>query len=330
MNEPYFWRVNDRRARASAPMTRLLLTPIAAAYSLAGKRRLDRASPEDVGIPIVCIGNLTLGGAGKTPVAADIRRRLAVRGVRGATLSRGYRGELEGPLRVDVTRHTAKQVGDEPLMLASAGEAWISKDRAEGARAMKIDGIQVVVMDDGHQNPSLRKTLSLVVIDSSNPFGNGFVFPKGPLREPVRRGLARADAIVLMGDGEAPTELTGFNGPILRARLTPISLTPPGRYIAFAGIGRPERFFDSLRAQEGVELAEAVPYPDHHAFDASDIRYLMQLSRERDARLITTDKDHVRLPVETRRITQRASVEARFEDSAGMDALIARVVVPSS
>ena len=259
MNEPYFWHVRDRRARASAPMTRLLLTPIAAAYSLAGKRRLDRASPEDTGIPVVCIGNLTLGGAGKTPIAADIRRRLAVRGIRAATLSRGYRGELEGPLRVDATLHTARQVGDEPLMLASSGEAWISKDRAKGARAMKADGVRVVVMDDGHQNPSIRKTLSLVVINSSEPFGNGFVFPKGPLREPVKRGLSRADAVVLMGVGEAPPELAEFERPVFRARLTPVSRPPPDRYIAFAGIGRPERFFipsENMRASNSRK-----PYP---------------------------------------------------------------------
>ncbi|MBI1359481.1 MAG: tetraacyldisaccharide 4'-kinase [Alphaproteobacteria bacterium] len=330
MNEPYFWRVRDRKARASAPMTRLLLSPVAAAYAMAGQRRLDRATPEDPGVPVICVGNLTLGGAGKTPVAADIRRRLAARGVRGATLSRGYKGELEGPTRVDPTLHTAKQVGDEPLMLASSGEAWVSKDRPAGARAMKKDGVQVVIMDDGHQNPSLKKALSIIVIDTTDPFGNGFVFPKGPLREPVRRGLTRADAVVLMGEGDAPHELDTFDRPVFRARLTAVSPPPPGRYIAFAGIGRPERFFDSLERYEGVTLSEAVPYPDHHNFTPSDIHYLMQLSRERDARLLTTDKDYVRLPVETRRITQRASVEARFEDGAGLDALLSRAADAAS
>lgn len=328
MNEPYFWRVTDRKSRYSAPMLRLLLTPLAAGYSIAGQRRIARAAPRDAGLPVICIGNLTLGGAGKTPVAAEVRRRLAARGLRAATLSRGYRGEITGPVRVDPTLHTARQVGDEPLMLASGGEAWIAKARPAGVQAMRDAGVDVVVMDDGHQNPSVRKDLSLVVIDAAEPFGNGFVFPKGPLREPVRRGLARADAVVLMGDGEVPAALGSFERPVLRARLEPLAPPPPGRYVAFAGIGKPDRFFDALKGNQGVDLSEAVPYPDHHPFDESDIRYLMKLASERSAKLITTDKDHVRLPVEMRRVAQRASVEARFEDGAGLDALLDRASPP--
>lgn len=326
MNEPYFWRVTDRKSRYSAPMTRLLLTPLALAYSFAGKRRLERGAPQDAGLPVICIGNLTLGGAGKTPVSAEVRRRLAARGLRAATLSRGYRGELQGPLKVDTAVHTVKQAGDEPMMLASSGEAWIAKDRAAGARAMREAGVQVVVMDDGHQNPAVEKSLSLVVIDAAEPFGNGFVFPKGPLREPVKCGLARADAVVLMGDGDSPAPLADFDKPVLRARLEPLAPLDPGRYVAFAGIGKPDRFFDALKVHEGVELSEAVPYPDHHLFDESDIRYLMKLATERNAKLITTDKDHVRLPAEMRRVTQRASVEARFADGAALEALLDRAL----
>ena len=330
MNEPYFWRVTDRKSRYSAPMLRVLLTPLALGYSLAGKRRLQRAIPQDAGLPVICVGNLTLGGAGKTPVSADLRRRLAARGLRAATLSRGYRGELLGPVKVEPSTHSVKQVGDEPMMLASSGEAWIAKDRLAGALAMRAAGVQAVVMDDGHQNPVLRKSLSLVVIDAAEPFGNGFVFPKGPLREPLKRGLSRADAVVLMGDGEIPAALAGFGRPILRAKLAPLAPPTPGRYVAFAGIGKPDRFFDSLTAHEGVELSEAVPYPDHHPFDDSDIRYLMKLASERNAKLITTDKDHVRLTVEMRRITQRASVEARFQDSATLDGLLDRALESAS
>ena len=330
MNEPYFWRVSDRKSRASAPMLRLLLTPLALGYGLAGKRRLERAVPQSAGLPVICIGNLTLGGAGKTPVSADIRRRLAARGLRAATLSRGYRGELIGPLKVEPSTHTVKEVGDEPLMLASSGEAWISKDRLSGARAMREAGVQAVVMDDGHQNPVLKKSLSLLVIDAAEPFGNGFVFPKGPLREPVARGLARADAVVLMGEGERPAALAGYSRPILRAKLAALAAPTPGRYVAFAGIGKPDRFFSSLTAHEGVDLTEAVPYPDHHLFDDMDMRYLMTLASERSAKLITTDKDHVRLSVEMRRITQRASVEARFEDGQALEALLSSALRPSS
>ncbi len=325
MREPHFWRVTDKRSRASAPMTKLFLTPAAMAYSWAGKRRIRRANPADIGIPVVCVGNLTMGGAGKTPVTAAVRKHLVSKGFRAASLSRGYGGAEEGPLKVDPAKHTVKDVGDEPLMLAASGEAWISKDRLAGAKAMVSDGVHAIVMDDGHQNPTLKKTISLVVIDASLPFGNRHIFPKGPLREPIAYGLSRADAIVLMGEGEPPPELKGFHKPILQARLAPVGKLVPGRYIAFAGIGRPERFFDSLQRLPGVELAEAVPYPDHHMFEQSDLDYLMKLVTERGARLITTDQDHVRLPANMKQTVLRASVEAKFDDDAAFNTLFSRI-----
>ncbi len=326
MREPHFWTVQDKRSRAAAPMTKLLLTPLAMIYRWAGRDRIAKATPEDVGLPVVCIGNLTLGGAGKTPVTAAVRKRFTAKGLRAASLSRGYRGSLDGVHRVDAIKHAYTETGDEALMLAATGEAWISKDRPAGAKTMKAAGVQVVVMDDGHQNPGLRKDLSIVVIDASNPFGNGHVFPKGPLRERVADGLSRADAVVLMGEGETPSALKDFRGVILRARLAPLAPLHPGRYIAFAGIGRPERFFDSLQDQPGVELAEAVPFPDHHAFTPSDLSYLMKLSSEREASLVTTDKDFVRLPPDVKPKVLRASVEAKFEDETALTALLDRVL----
>jgi tetraacyldisaccharide 4'-kinase len=210
-------------------------------------------------------------------------------------------------------------------MLAAHGEAWISKDRPAGARTMKADGVEVVVMDDGHQNPALKKALSIVVIDASAPFGSRHVFPKGPLREPIARGFARADAVILMGEGERPAELVAFSGPVLRARLEPLARLAPGKYVAFAGIGRPERFFDGLRNMDGVVLEEAVAYPDHYVFRNADLEFLRKLAAERDAQLIATDKDHVRLPQGIKPKVLRASVEARFEDEAALSALLSRV-----
>lgn len=326
MREPHFWTVTDKRSRASAPAIKLLMTPLSMLYRWAGRRRIAKTVPMDAGLPVVCIGNLTLGGAGKTPVTAAVRAYYAAKGARAASLSRGYRGSIIGPTHVDAQSNTAAEVGDEPLMLAATGEAWISKDRAAGAHAMREAGVQIVVMDDGHQNPTLRKSLSVVVIDASNPFGNGHVFPKGPLREPVAEGLSRADAVVLMGKGETHAALNEFNGVVLRAHLAPLAPLPPGRYIAFAGIGRPERFFDSLQMQDGVELVEGVPYPDHHAFQPSDLNFLMKLSKERDARLVTTDKDHVRLSPQVKGHVVRASVEAKFEDEPAFHALLDRVL----
>jgi len=326
MREPYFWSVTDKRSRASAPMIKLLLSPLAMAYRIAGERRIRSSTPEDIGLPVVCIGNLTLGGAGKTPVTEAVRAHYAGRGLRAASLSRGYRGSLEGAHRVDPARHTFREVGDEPVMLSASGESWVSKDRPAGARAMKSDGVQLIVMDDGHQNPTLKKSLSIVVVDAGNPFGNGHVFPKGPLREPVAAGLSRADAVVLMGDGVVPDAFTGFSGQVLRAHLAATSTLPPGRYVAFAGIGRPSRFFDALGKQPGVEVVEGAPYPDHHAFTTYDISFLMKLAADHDARLVTTDKDHVRLPADMKDKVVRASVKAAFEDEEALARLIDGVV----
>ncbi len=322
MREPFFWSVTDKRSRAAAPMSKLLMTPLSMIYRWAGERRIRDTIPEDVGIPVVCIGNLTLGGAGKTPITLVVRNYFSKKGIRVASLSRGYRGSLEGVHRVDPARHTAAEVGDEPLMLSKSGESWVSQDRPAGARAIKAAGVEIIVMDDGHQNPTLKKSLSIVVMDATNPIGNGHVFPKGPLREPTATGLARADAVVLMGDGPFPAILEGFSRPILRARLLPLALLPPGRYVAFAGIARPSRFFDALQKQPGVELSEGAPYPDHHMFTPHDLKFLMKLASERNAQLVTTDKDHVRLPADVKPSVMRSSVYAEFDNPAALATLL--------
>ncbi len=326
MREPHFWSVTDKRARASAPVTKLLLTPVSMLYRWAGARRISQTTPADAGIPVVCIGNLTLGGTGKTPITQIVRDYYTSKGLRAASLSRGYRGSLEGAHRVDPAKHTAAEVGDEPLMLAASGETWISKDRPAGACAMKADGVQLVVMDDGHQNPTLKKKLSLLVVDSACPFGNGHVFPKGPLRERVSDGLARTDGVVLMGEGDIPEAFAKFSGPVLRARLVPLAPLSPGRYVAFAGIGKPARFFDALRKQAGVDLAEGAPYPDHHMFTPYDLNFLMKLAADHNAQLVTTDKDHVRLPDEMKAKVLRSSVRAEFEDPATLATLLEKAL----
>jgi len=276
---------------------------------------------------VICVGNLTLGGAGKTPVSAAIRAQLVSRGLRAATLSRGYKGSLSGPLRVDPGVHSAAQTGDEPLMLAASGEAWISRDRPQGAQAMRAAGVDVAILDDGHQNPTVLKTGSVVVIDAAEPFGNGHVFPKGPLREPVASGLSRADAVILMGDGETPPAVAASGIEVLRARLAPIAMLSAGAYVAFAGIGRPQRFFDSLSAMAGVTLMDAVPFPDHHSYVVSDLSFLRKLAAERGpAQLVTTSKDHVRLPPAFRKEVAVLPVEAKFDDPAALSGLLDRIL----
>lgn len=326
MREPYFWRDIDPRSRAAAPLTRFLLSPAAALYTHLGAMRIDKAEPFDCGLPVLCVGNLTLGGAGKTPVVETLRRYLGERGLRAASLSRGYGGELKGPVQIEREGHTAAMVGDEPLMLAATGESWISRDRVAGASAMKADGVGVIVMDDGHQNPALAKTVSVVVIDSSEPFGNGFVFPKGPLREPVAAGLRRADCVVMMGDGATPKAVADSGLPVWRARLKAANDLPAGKYVAFAGIGRPERFFDSLRARAGLDLTETVPFADHHAYSPGDLRYLGKLASERGARLVTTSKDHARLDKDFAARVTVARVTAHFDDPGALPAICGPVL----
>ncbi len=267
MQEPAFWRERDRTSRDAAPLVRSLLTPFSMLYAWVGQRRIDRTEPEAVGIPVICIGNLTVGGAGKTPLTTYLRDNLlAEENIRVATLSRGYGGNLKDPVRVDVDQHTAAAVGDEPLMMATTGESWVGKNRLATAEAMEHAGVDLILLDDGYQNPTLAKSASILVIDSAAPFGNAFVFPKGPLREPIEQGIQRADIVVLLGDGPVPTEIGGFAGPIMRARIVPRAAPAPGKYIAFAGIGRPEKFFDTLKSFPDVNLLEEISFPDHHLY----------------------------------------------------------------
>ena len=330
MKAPHFWSVGlDPRSREAAPLTRLLLSPLAFAYRLGVQAKLKKAVPVGVGIPVICVGNLTVGGVGKTPVVAAIRSALTARGMRAATLSRGYGGGAKGVVRVQSGTHTAADVGDEPLMLAASGESWIGRDRVAAARAMEADGVEVIVMDDGHQNPSLHKDLSIIVIDTAAPFGNGHLLPKGPLREPVADGLARAQGVVLMGEGDMPAPVQRAGPPALRAFVEPVDAMPEGPLVAFAGIGRPIKFFDALKAA-GADLREAVGYGDHHVYTEGELKFLHKLATHHGARLITTTKDHVRLSQSEQRRVLAFPVAARFEDAGALDALLDPITTPAS
>ena len=326
MREPYFWSAGlDPQSRESAPLTRFLLTPLAWLYAAVTARRLRRVQPSKVSAAVICVGNVSAGGTGKSPVVAYIRAYLSQTNThRAASLSRGYGGRLKGPLRVLEDTHSAAEVGDEPLMLAQTGESWIGADRAQAGAAMAADGVDVIIMDDGHQNPGLAKDLSLVVVDSRAAFGNGYVIPKGPLREPIAAGLARADAVIVIGPGPLPGALQATSLPIFRARLEAKETPPPHAYVAFAGIGRPEKFFASLEAV-GTTVCDAVPFPDHHRFSANDLSYLRQLASDNDAHLITTTKDYVRLPPDQRQDILTFPVEILFEKPDMFHDMIDRV-----
>ncbi|HEY1632038.1 MAG TPA: tetraacyldisaccharide 4'-kinase [Rhizomicrobium sp.] len=316
MRPPEFWNKDDGMARAM----RALLAPMSWAYGASVRWKRDGAHPYRAKAKIVCIGNLTAGGSGKTPIAIAVAG--ALRAHHPFILSRGYGGHMRGPALVDPAQDTARDVGDEPLLLARAAPVVVARNRMAGAAFADAHGAGVIVMDDGHQNFDLAKDLSIVVVDAETGFGNGRVLPAGPLREPVAQGLARADAVVLVGDGMPG--LGGFAGPILRARLAPgesHGLTGE-KVVAFAGIGRPDKFFDTLR-HLGAELIETREYADHHAYTASEIARLK--AKARGARLVTTEKDYVRLTQTEREGVTFLPVRAQFEDEAALANLLSRL-----
>ena len=322
MRAPEFWDRKDRWSRLAVAA----LAPIGWIYSASVAWKARSAEPYRPDIPVVCVGNLTVGGTGKTPIAIAIARALTARGRRPFFLSRGYGGKLHGPILVEA-EHRAGDVGDEPMLLAAAAPVVVSRDRGEGARLAMEYGADVIVMDDGHQNFTLAKDLSLVVIDAEQQFGNGFILPAGPLREFVNQGLARADAVVIVGDGAMA--LTGYSGPILRAHLTHVD-TPDlagRRVVGFAGIGRPEKFFRSLRAF-GAEIAATRRYADHHIYTSSEIARLKATARAANALLVTTEKDYVRMTEVEREGIMVLPVRAAIDNAKVLDLLLDRLCAP--
>jgi len=312
MRAPAFWQAG------AVPVRWLtLLEPIT---SWLTARRLGRAgwlAP----VPVICCGNVTAGGAGKTTVALDLGARLREKGYKIHFLSRGYGGRTRAATRV-VQNMTAAEVGDEPLLLASVAPTWVGADRATTARAAIEAGAEILVMDDGLQNPTLCKTLSLLIIDGRTGFGNGRLLPAGPLREPVAVAASRSAAAILIGEDQhqalasLPATL-----PVLHARLVP----GPGalalrgqRVLAFAGIASPEKFFATLR-EAGVEVAHQVSFADHQPYKGQVIEQLIRRAAHDNLRLVTTTKDAVRLPAAFRRQIDVADVSIAWSTSAILD-----------
>lgn len=327
MKAPAFW--NYRSGPEAKTALRTVLRPFGWIYAKAAAHRLDTTVPIDPGVPIICVGNATMGGTGKTPVVAYLLKSMRRLGIPAHGLSRGYGGREKGPIVVG-SKHTAIDVGDEPILLSRHGPVWVAAGRDEGAMTAVSNGAKVIVMDDGHQNPSLVKTLSLLVVDAEVGFGNGCVFPAGPLREDLDAALERSDAIILMKPTPefkiSETLREQLKGQlVIPAYLAPRIEAPKGKLYAFAGIGRPRKFFDSLK-RAGANVVETEGFADHYKYKDEDIESLFLLASEMEAGLITTEKDYVRLPKGYRKGVQIWPVSVVFEDELNLRRLLHPII----
>jgi tetraacyldisaccharide 4'-kinase len=294
MREPAFWH------RPPSWMS-LVLTPLAALYGLVAGTRLQRKG-FDAGIPVLCVGNYHVGGAGKTPTVLALTNVLRDLGETPIVLSRGYGGRLRGPIKVDPERHVAEDVGDEPLMLARTVPVVVARERVDGVALARSQGATVILMDDGFQNPAIAKDASLIVIDAGRGLGNACVFPAGPLRAPLSPQLDRTDALIVIGEGNAAAPVAAAiaaqGKPVLSAHIRPddasVALLRGKRVLAFAGIGDPARFFRTLRSG-GIEVVVERIFPDHHPFSKSEIETLLAEAKFVSLTLVTTEKDLARL-----------------------------------
>jgi tetraacyldisaccharide 4'-kinase len=317
MKAPGFWYGHSIGSAAVS----VALAPLGAIWSVGAAMRAIGSKPARAPLPVICVGNIVAGGAGKTPVAMSLAHRIA-----GAHfLSRGHGGLTEGPHFVDVARDDHRAVGDEPLLLARIAPCWVARDRFAGARAAARAGARCVIMDDGYQDPSLFKDVSFLIVDGQVGFGSGRCIPAGPLRESIGAGLARAQAVVLLGDDRTGV-LSRLRGrPVILARLEPeaeAANLASQRVIAFAGIGRPPKFFATLESL-GANLVERHAFPDHHPYTPAEIGHLIDASESRSAALVTTSKDFVRVPPHQRDRVTVIRIAVAWDDEAALMRILA-------
>ena len=318
MRAPRFW--------ANPPGTAArLLSPFGELYAAGTALRAALPPKLTPAIPVVCVGNLVAGGAGKTPVAISISEKIVAAGRRPHFLSRGYGGQERGPLLVNPARHNAADVGDEPLLLAAHAPTWVARSRAAAARVAEHEGAEALILDDGHQNPTVAKTVSLVVVDGGFGFGNGLPMPAGPLRERVEGGFSRASAVVIIGEDRAGiAERAAEYCPVLGAALVPDAdahRLAGQKVFGFAGIGRPEKFRNTL-AELGADVVGWRGFPDHHPFTPDEFAGLSAEARRLGATLVTTEKDAVRLPPPSRDEVQVVKVRIEWDDPGALASIL--------
>ena len=325
MREPWFWRSDT----LTASVISAGLSPLGALYNFGQRQKWRAAKTAPAPAPVICVGNATLGGVGKTPFAIKLHQLLAQEDMSATFLTRGYGGRLEGPAQVEANTHTATDVGDEALLLAARGDCWIARDRTKGAE-LAAESADAIIMDDGFQNPGLEKTFSFLLVDNADPVGNGLVFPAGPMREPLLQALQRADAVIAIKSGkDAPTQNVILDAVgdkrLFSAWLEPRWNTLPEKAVAFCGIGQPERFFNIL-CQSGVELAARYAFADHHAYSPAELRRLKRIAAKEGVPLLTTEKDYVRLLEEDQQDVAYLPVEMAVDDEAGVKKLMLEAI----
>lgn len=312
---PRFWRAG------SGSRLPILLRPLAAVYGFGNRLNQRMTAAQEIGVPVLSIGNLVAGGAGKTPTAITIAQHLLAIGRHPHIVSRGYAGRLKGPLQVDPLRHSAVDVGDEALLLAAVAPTWISRNRPAGARAAAAAGADCIIADDAHQTYALARRLNLLVVDGGYGFGNGLQLPAGPLREPIEDGLSRCDAIVMIGTTSVAMPDFG-NRPVFTANLQPHPADAERlrgrRVLAFAGIGRPEKFFTSLH-QLGAIVVKTATFPDHALYTPDTVMRLVEAAHDVNAIPVTTAKDLVRLPEAARPMVDVLRVSLAFSTPQKLD-----------
>lgn len=300
----------------------LALAPLGAVYGAFTGRRMGRRGAS-AGVPVICVGNLVVGGAGKTPTAIEVANVCRKLNLKPGFLTRGYLGRESGPLWISSGLHTAADVGDEALLLAQFAPTVVAADRPSGAKLLASLGVEVVVMDDGFQNPSLRKDLTLVVVDGERGIGNGHVLPAGPLRAPLATQIRAADALVVLGDGAGGKGIriaARAGRPTLRGKIEAVRKRGLKRnpYLAFAGIAHPQKFYASL-AEAGAVVAHTMSFPDHHVFSEAECDAILAEAKNRGLVPITTEKDRARLSgsggaARLAAATETFPIRVRFEE----------------
>jgi len=331
MQPPDFWK-NDPEHAGLWPV---VLSPLSKLWQWAGARRWQQGAHTKLEVPVICIGNVNLGGTGKTPTVIETVTRLIAMGKNPHVVSKGYKGQITGPTQVDPMGHTASDVGDEPLLLAAFAPTWVSKDRLAGARAAQAVGADVIVLDDGLQNPALAKDLTIMVVDAQMGFGNGQVVPSGPLRETIEAAVAKTDLLLTIGSkGDAHDAfLDKWDAvktlPHVSSSIEPLQTGMDWQgmeALAFAGIGRPEKFYQTLK-EMGVKVKATRSFDDHQTLSNSLLLRLENEAWQLGAQLVTTEKDAVRLPKEWQQKVLTVPVRLKIHQAKVFDEFLRGIFV---